>query len=125
MCSSLSSSKSTVADVSRRVLLACGIMVFQQMSGVNALVYYIPFLLQNSVGIDVHTSLLIAGLVGLVFFLFSFYAIFFIDRWGRRWPFIITSILQSLSMAMVSILLSLRSPTASKASVAFFFTYMA
>lgn len=100
-------------------------MVFQQMSGVNSLVYYVPYLLENSVGLPVNTSLLVAGLVGVIFVTFSVYAIFFIDRWGRRKPFIITSVLQALSMALVAILLSLDNKAASMASVTFFFTYMA
>ncbi|KAI9034824.1 uncharacterized protein KD926_005338 [Aspergillus affinis] len=109
----------------KRIILACGIMVFQQMSGINALVYYIPYLLENSVGLPANTALLISGLVGVIFVVFSAYAFIFIDKWGRRKPFIVTSIAQSLSMIMVAILLSLETPTASKASVVFFFLYMA
>ena len=109
----------------RRIFLACGIMVFQQMSGINALVYYIPYLLENSVGLPPNTALLISGLVGVVFVIFSAYAFFFIDKWGRRRSFIITSVVQSLSMSLVAILLSLKSQSASKVSVVFFFLYMA
>ncbi|KAJ5378315.1 general substrate transporter [Penicillium cataractarum] len=109
----------------KRLILACGIMVFQQMSGINALVYYIPYLLANSVGLAANMALLISGLVGVVFVVFSAYAFFFIDRWGRRKPFIITSLVQSLSMTLVAILLSLNNTNASKASVVFFFLYMA
>lgn len=100
-------------------------MVFQQLSGINALVYYIPYLLKDSVGLPANTALLVSGLVGVVFVAFSAYAFFFIDKWGRKKPFIITSVVQSLSMVVVAILLSLESPAASRASVVFFFLYMA
>ncbi|CCX32891.1 putative Myo-inositol transporter 1 [Pyronema domesticum] len=108
-----------------RVLLACGINFFQQMSGCNALVYYIPFLLQHSVGLDANTSLLVSGLNGLVFFLFSIYPLLFLDKWGRPKPFIVASLVQSFSMVMVAILLSIGTTATNKASVVFFFTYIA
>lgn len=100
-------------------------MIFQQMSGINALVYYIPYLLESSVRLGPNTALLVSGLVGVVFVIFSVYAFIFIDKWGRRKPFIITSVVQSLSMALVAILLSLETQAASTASVVFFFLYMA
>ncbi|GAO51508.1 general substrate transporter [Saitoella complicata NRRL Y-17804] len=109
----------------KRVLLACGINIFQQLSGCNALVYYIPVLLEQTVGLSRESSLLVGGLIGLVFFLFSAYPLIFLDKWGRPKPFIIASIVQSISMVLIAILLSTGNATAAKASVLFFFTYIA
>ncbi|MCJ1246025.1 hypothetical protein MMC30_003229 [Trapelia coarctata] len=109
----------------RRFFLAIGIQVFQQMSGVNALVYYIPYLLQTSMGLDEKTSLWVSGLNGIVFFLCSAYPIFFLDQFGRPKPFMVVSSVQALSMAMVAILLSLTTTSTNYAAIVFFFTYIA
>jgi predicted MFS family arabinose efflux permease len=101
----------------RRVILAIGIQVFQQMSGVNALVYYIPYLLQTTMGLAEKTSLWVSGLNGLVFFLSSAYPIFFLDKYGRPKPFMVASTVQSISMVMVAILLSINTHATNNASI--------
>lgn len=101
----------------RRFFLAIGIQVFQQMSGVNALVYYIPYLLQTSMGLSEKTSLWVSGLNGLVFFLCSAYPIFFLDRFGRPKPFMVASTIQSISMIMVAVLLSLNTHSTNYAAI--------
>lgn len=49
----------------------------------------------------------------------------FLDKWGRPKPFIVASLVQSFSMVMVAILLSIGTTATNKASVVFFFTYIA
>jgi MFS family permease len=101
----------------RRVILAIGISVFQQMSGVNALVYYIPYLLETTMGLSRGTSLWVSGLNGLVFFLASFYPVFFLDRYGRKKPFIIASASCAINMMMVAILLSINKQSTNYAAI--------
>ncbi|TFK33820.1 general substrate transporter [Crucibulum laeve] len=68
----------------KRTLVGVGIMVFQQWSGINALLYYGPTLVR-SIGFHGDTvSLVVAGGVGIVQFLAVLPAILFIDRVGRR-----------------------------------------
>lgn len=52
----------------RRMLLSCGTQFMQQFSGVNALGYYLPTLLQQSVGLDEETSRLMTGVNGTIYF---------------------------------------------------------
>ncbi|KAF8890302.1 general substrate transporter [Gymnopilus junonius] len=60
------------------------IMVFQQWSGINALLYYGPTLV-HSIGLSGDTvTLLVSGGIGIVQFLAVLPAIVFIDRVGRR-----------------------------------------
>jgi MFS family permease len=112
------------------------------MSGVNALVYYIPFLLETTMGLPRSTSLWVSGLNGVTFFLASLYPVFFLDRWGRKKPFIIASASCCINMMMVAILLSLNKQSTNYAAIGklfvpcfkcwelirstvFFFTYIA
>ncbi|PNS15303.1 High-affinity glucose transporter [Sphaceloma murrayae] len=68
----------------RRLLLACGIQAFQQLGGINAIIYYSGTLFEKSIGFDKKTSSLMAGALQTWFFLASFIPWFLIDRIGRR-----------------------------------------
>lgn len=68
----------------RRLLLSCGTQIMQQFSGVNALGYYLPTLLQQSVGLDEETSRLLTGVNGTVYLVAAFCCLLIIDRFGRR-----------------------------------------
>jgi hypothetical protein len=92
----------TVVHTRRRFLIACGIQIFQQLGGINALICklmndpllciynsdhmtdYAGALFQNSLGFDANTSGLMAGFLNTWFFLASFIPWFLIDRFGRR-----------------------------------------
>jgi hypothetical protein len=92
----------TVVHTRRRFLIACGIQIFQQLGGINALICklrrvsrkcmfnpdrgvdYAGTLFQNSLGFDANTSGLMAGFLNTWFFLASFIPWFLIDRFGRR-----------------------------------------
>ena len=57
---------------------------FQQFSGINAIIYYAPTIF-GGLGLNGSTtSLLATGVLGVVDFVFTFPAVFFVDRWGRR-----------------------------------------
>ena len=68
----------------RRVLLSCGTQFMQQFSGVNALGYYLPTLLQQSVGLGEKESRLLSGVNGTVYLGAAFCCLLIIDRFGRR-----------------------------------------
>lgn len=51
----------------RRLLLSCGTQFMQQFSGVNALGYYLPTLLQQSVGLGEQMSRLMTGVNGTIY----------------------------------------------------------
>ncbi|KAF9877964.1 putative glycerol proton symporter of the plasma subject to glucose-induced inactivation protein [Colletotrichum karsti] len=68
----------------RRVLLSCGTQMAQQFSGVNALGYYLPTLLQQSVGFDQQMSRLMTGVNGTIYLGSAFCCLLLIDRFGRR-----------------------------------------
>ncbi|CAE7002644.1 hypothetical protein PTNB73_10297 [Pyrenophora teres f. teres] len=68
----------------RRFMIACGIQMFQQLGGINAIIYYSGTLFQKSIGFDTHMSALMSGFLQTWFFVASFIPWFLIDRVGRR-----------------------------------------
>ncbi|KIM96736.1 hypothetical protein OIDMADRAFT_32656 [Oidiodendron maius Zn] len=68
----------------RRVLIACAIQSFQQLGGINAIIYYSGTLFEKSIGFDPHMSSLMSGFLQTWFFVASFIPWFLIDRIGRR-----------------------------------------
>ncbi|KAF8815983.1 general substrate transporter [Phlegmacium glaucopus] len=67
-----------------RTMIGVLIMVFQQWSGINALLYYGPTLV-HSIGLRGDTvTLLVSGGIGVVQFIAVLPAIVFIDRLGRK-----------------------------------------
>lgn len=114
----------------RRVLLAYGMQFMNQMGGINLVVYYITSVLQTNVGLDRNLSLLLGGVINLMFPIGSLFPTFFLDKYGRRKPMMIGSFFLGVCMMMISILLSFQdrggqlAKSTSSASVAFFFLYM-
>jgi MFS family permease len=56
----------------KRFLIACGIQIFQQLGGINALIYYANTLFQQSLNFDQQTSALMSGILNTWFFAASF-----------------------------------------------------
>lgn len=68
----------------RRLLLSCGTQLMQQFSGVNALGYYLPTLLQKSVGLGEQESRLLTAINGTTYLFAAFCCLAIIDRFGHR-----------------------------------------
>ncbi|KAL6201151.1 hypothetical protein ACLB2K_024866 [Fragaria x ananassa] len=70
--------------VRRMLITGCGIQCFQQITGIDATVYYSPTIFKNA-GIKGNTQLLAATvIVGLTKTVFILVAIFLIDKVGRK-----------------------------------------
>jgi sugar porter (SP) family MFS transporter len=68
---------------SRRRLIICMVLqTGQQLTGINVIMYYMPFIAQ-SVGFGHGNGLLAQGVNGIVNFLSTFVAFFFVDKIGR------------------------------------------
>ncbi|KAL2169456.1 hypothetical protein VTG60DRAFT_6000 [Thermothelomyces hinnuleus] len=68
----------------KRVVVATVTMFFQQWTGINAVLYYAPFIFQQ-LGLDLNTtSLLATGVVGIVMFIATIPSVLWIDRAGRK-----------------------------------------
>jgi len=68
----------------RRFLIACSIQFFQQLGGINGIIYYAGIIFSISLGFDAHLSALMSGFLFTWFFIASFIPWLLIDRIGRR-----------------------------------------
>ena len=83
------------------VMLAILFAVFNQVSGINAIIYYSPRIFEMT-GLGESSSLLSTAGLGLINFTFTLLAMNFIDRIGRRTLMLIGSTGLIFTLAMVS-----------------------
>lgn len=83
------------------VWLAILFAFFNQVSGINAIIYYAPRIFEMA-GLGSKSALLSTVGIGLVNFLFTLLAIQFIDRIGRRTLMLIGSVGLIISLALVT-----------------------
>lgn len=86
-----------------RVLIAGVLLaVFQQVTGINAILYYAPVIF-NQTGIGSNDSLVYTIIIGLVNVVSTFIAIGFVDKVGRKKFLLIGSLLMGVSLVVVAI----------------------
>ncbi|KAI1142353.1 general substrate transporter [Hypoxylon sp. FL0543] len=71
-------------QTARRLLLSCGTQLMQQFSGVNALGYYLPTLLIESVGVSSPYARLLTGANASLYLGAAFVCLVLVDFVGRR-----------------------------------------
>jgi sugar porter (SP) family MFS transporter len=76
--------------------------VLVQVSGINTVVDYAPKILLAA-GVEINNALLQTSLVGLINFIFTFVAILFIDKIGRRTLYMIGSMGMVITLVMLAI----------------------
>ncbi|TGO90107.1 hypothetical protein BPOR_0079g00200 [Botrytis porri] len=91
--------KNDAIQSQRRFLIACAIQSFQQLGGINALIYYSNTLFSTSLGFTDHLSALMSGFLQTWFFAASFIPWLLIDRIGRR-PLLL-SMISVMSIVMI------------------------
>ncbi|RIA91781.1 sugar transporter [Glomus cerebriforme] len=93
-------------NIRKRMLLGIFIQIFQQSTGINAVMYYAPQIFNNA-GIGASSGLLVTGINGGVNILAIIPAILWIDRCGRRPTLISGSILMGASMLVIGSILAI------------------
>ena len=83
------------------VMLAILFAVFNQLSGINAIIYYSPRIFEMT-GLGTSSSLLSTAGLGVINFTFTLLAMNFIDKIGRRTLMLIGSVGLICTLAMVS-----------------------
>ncbi|KAG2195654.1 hypothetical protein INT47_002893, partial [Mucor saturninus] len=68
----------------KRTLLGMGIHTFTQLSGINALLFYLPHILESAGIKEIYSALLGNGVGGIVNLVATVTVLFYIDRWSRR-----------------------------------------
>ncbi len=67
--------------------------------------YYAVFLFQQAGISETSSSLLANGLQGVVLNLFTFPNMYYMDKWGRRWPMIIGGVGMGISMLIIGVVM--------------------
>ncbi|KAI7718611.1 general substrate transporter [Hortaea werneckii] len=108
----------------QRVLLGMGPYMMNQWSGINALCYYLAYILETYLGFSTQMSLILASVAFTQYAVFSWPPYFYIDKLGRRWTVIFSSIGCAACMAIIAGCLINQSYTNAAVAVAFMFLYL-
>ncbi|KAI9295089.1 sugar transporter [Neoconidiobolus thromboides FSU 785] len=92
-------------SIRRRVILGITIQAFQQLTGINAIMYYAPLIFQMAGLPGINSTLLAQGINGIVNMTATVPAILFVDKWGRRPTLISGALIMGISMILVGSLL--------------------
>jgi MFS transporter, SP family, arabinose:H+ symporter len=88
---------------SRKVMLIGFVLaILVQISGINTIVDYAPKILLAA-GVEINNALLQTSLVGLINFIFTFVAILFIDKAGRRSLYLIGSMGMVVTLLLLAV----------------------
>lgn len=88
---------------SRKVMLVGFFLaILVQVSGINTIVDYAPKILLAA-GVEIKSALLQTSLIGLINCIFTFVAILFIDKIGRRMLYLIGSMGMSVTLVMIAL----------------------
>ena len=68
----------------KRLNIGCWIMIFQQFTGINAVLYYAPQIFNTFGFTSVTTELLATGVTGCLQIVFTLPAVLFLDNFGRK-----------------------------------------
>lgn len=89
------------------VIGALGIPAFQQLSGMNSILFYAPVIFE-SLGMGSSTSLYSSIITSSALVFATFVSMAVVDKYGRRFLFIEAGIQMILSMSVVAIVLALK-----------------
>ena len=67
-----------------RLILGVAVQAMQQLTGINIICYYLPYVLTESVGMSGPMARLLAAVNAIVYLGSTLIGLYFIERWGRR-----------------------------------------
>ncbi len=83
------------------IMLAVFFAIFNQVSGINAVIYYAPRIFEMT-GLGTSSALLSSAGIGLINFLFTLLAVNYIDRFGRKKLMLVGSTGLIVSLALIA-----------------------
>lgn len=87
----------------KRLVVGCGTMIFQQFTGINAVLYYAPQIFSSFGFSSTKTTLLATGVTGILQIIFTLPAVLYLDKFGRKTFLIIGAIGMFLCHIVVAI----------------------
>ncbi|GME50698.1 general substrate transporter [Neofusicoccum parvum] len=114
----------TDAKNTRRLILCFLIQFFQQFTGINVIAFYaVTIVLESNVGLNKHTSSLVAGCIQIAFWLATFPPLYLLDRLGRRPMLLLGSTSLAICMILFTVGIALDTPPSSRMALAMLFLY--
>jgi sugar porter (SP) family MFS transporter len=94
--------RSLTSPLARTILVVgIGLGIFQQITGINTIIYYAPTILKQA-GLGTETSVLTTAGIGALNFLATVTALMFVDRIGRRTILLFGMVGMTLSMTLLA-----------------------
>uniref|UniRef100_A0A674E7C8 Proton myo-inositol cotransporter n=1 Tax=Salmo trutta TaxID=8032 RepID=A0A674E7C8_SALTR len=93
----------TYPPTRRALLVGCGLQMFQQLSGINTVMYYGATILQMSGVRDDKVAIWLAGVTAFTNFLFTLLGVWLVERVGRRKLTLASIIGTCLSLSLLAI----------------------
>lgn len=112
-----------------RLILGVAVQAMQQLTGINIICYYLPYVLTESVGLSGPMARLLAAVNAMTYLLSTLIGLHFVERWGRRRLMMYGALGQCCCWFAITLLLKSASelPTRqrqlSSAAVLFFFLF--
>jgi sugar porter (SP) family MFS transporter len=94
----------------KRVLIGVVLQMFQQLTGINAVMYYAPSILKKAGFMDLQISLLATAGTGVVNVLMTLPGMFLVDRLGRRPLLISGAVLMAATMTVLGTMIAIYGP---------------
>ncbi|KAL7311805.1 hypothetical protein PS15m_009523 [Mucor circinelloides] len=86
----------------KRTILGVGLHIMTQLTGINALLFYLPYILESTGIAESNSALLGNGISGMVNMLATIPSFLYIDKWGRRRIMIIGGIAMATCMTIIA-----------------------
>jgi sugar porter (SP) family MFS transporter len=83
------------------VLVGIGLAIFQQITGINTIIYYVPTILRMSGYPSAKTAILGAAIVGVANVLITLVSMALVDRLGRRFLLLLSTAGMGLSLTLI------------------------
>lgn len=71
-------------NILKRLSIGCFLMIAQQFTGINAILYYAPQIFKSFGLNSVTTTLLATGVTGILQIIFTLPSVLFLDKFGRK-----------------------------------------
>lgn len=85
------------------VLVGVGLAIFQQITGINTIIYYSPAILQMAGYPSAKAAILAAAIIGLANIIVALVAIAVVDRVGRRSMLLVSTAGMAIALALIGI----------------------
>lgn len=85
----------------RRVIIGASSQVHQQLGGCNAVIYYATILFEDQIQLGRELSLILGGVLAIIYALFALLSFVIVERAGRRPLFLIGTLGQAVALYIV------------------------